>query len=84
MGALRLGGSFADVEIDTLSFDFPLQSANQLITALAEATERTGALVRTADDLQRRRIREGLEARLAPWLRGEHYAVPAPVKAASG
>lgn len=83
-GALLLGAGFAEVEIDTVSFEFPLESADELITALAEGTVRTGALLRAADDSQRRRIREHLDARLAPWRRGARYAVPAPVKIASG
>ena len=83
-GALLLGAGFADVETDTVSFDFSLRSADDLITALADGTVRTGALLRAADDSQRRRIRAHLEARLAPWRRGERYAVPAPVKIASG
>jgi SAM-dependent methyltransferase len=83
-GALLLGAGFADVEIDTVSFDLPVESADGLITALAEGTVRTGALLRAADDSQRLQIRAGLEARLARWRRDERYAVPASVKIASG
>jgi hypothetical protein len=44
-----------------------------------------GREVETAgDSLQRGRIRECLEARLAPWRRGDRYTVPAPIKMASG
>jgi 2-polyprenyl-3-methyl-5-hydroxy-6-metoxy-1,4-benzoquinol methylase len=83
-GALLRGAGFVQVEIDTVSFDFPLRSANELIAALAEGTVRTGALLRAADESQRARVRERLEARLEPWSRGDGYAVPASVMIASG
>src|SRR5262245_14571441 len=83
-GALLRGAGFVHVEIETVSFDFPLRSASELIVALAEGTVRTGALLRAADESQRSQIRERLEARLGPWSRGEGYAVPASVKIASG
>jgi SAM-dependent methyltransferase len=83
-GELLLGAGFVDVEIETVSFEFPVRSADELITALAEGTVRTGALLRAADVAQRRRILECLDARLAPWRRGDRYAVPASVKIASG
>jgi hypothetical protein len=67
-----------------LSVDFTLRSADELITALADGTVRTGALVRGADDPQRNRARESLETRLEPWQRGDTYVVPASVKIASG
>jgi hypothetical protein len=70
--------------IDTVSLDFALRSADELITALADGTVRTGALLRAADDSQRRRILASLEARLQPWQRGDGYAVPASVRIASG
>jgi hypothetical protein len=81
---LLLGAGFADVEIDTVSFDLPVESADGLITALAEGTVRTGALLRAADDGQRRQIRASLEARLEPWRRRDGYAIAAAVKIASG
>ena len=83
-GALLVGAGFAEVQLDTVSFDFPLRSADELIAALAEGTVRTGALLRAAEDSQRQRIRSELEARLAHWRRDEGYAVPASVKIASG
>jgi SAM-dependent methyltransferase len=82
--ALLLTAGFAAVRIDTISFDFQLRSAEELITALADGTVRTGALLRAADEVQRDRIRQCLEDRLAPWLRGGRYAVPATIKIASG
>jgi SAM-dependent methyltransferase len=82
--ALLRGSGFANVEIDTISLDLPVQSADDLIAALSDGTVRTGALLRAADDSQGRRIRESLEARLAPWRRHETYVVPASVKIASG
>jgi SAM-dependent methyltransferase len=83
-GGLLRGAGFADVEIEAVSFDFLLRSASELIAALVEGTVRTGALLRAADESQRARIHEGLEARLGPWSRGDGYAVPASVKIASG
>jgi SAM-dependent methyltransferase len=83
-GALLVSGGFVDVEIGTVPFDFSLRTADEVIAALAEGAVRTGALVRAADDSQRSRIRESLERRLAPWQRDDGYAVPAPVRIASG
>ena len=80
--ALLQGSGFANVEIDTISLDLPVQSADDLIAALSDGTVPRG-LLRAADDSQRRRIRESLEARLA-WRRHETYVVPASVKIASG
>jgi ubiquinone/menaquinone biosynthesis C-methylase UbiE len=81
---LLAGAGFADVEVDTVSFELPVHSADELITALAEGTVRTGALLRAADDGQRRQIRASLEARLEPWRRQDGYAIPAAVKIAGG
>ena len=83
-GALLIGAGFAGVEIGTVSIDFPLRSANELILALAEGTVRTGALLRAADGTQHRLIQDSLEERLAPLRRGDRYVVPASVKIASG
>jgi hypothetical protein len=82
--ALLRGAGFVDVAVDTISLDLAVRSADELITALAEGTVRTGALLRTADVAQRRRVRESLEARLAPWRRDDGYAVPASIRIASG
>jgi hypothetical protein len=82
--ALLLGAGFADVEIRSYTFDFPLRSGDELFTVISEATVRMGALLQTADDSQRARMRESLEQRIAPWRRGDGYAVPAPVKIAAG
>ena len=82
--ALLLGAGFADVEIRSVTFDFRLRSADELMTVVAEATVRMGALLRAGDDSQRARMRDSLEQRIAPWRRGDRYAVPAPMKIAAG
>ncbi len=82
--ALLLGAGFADVEIGSVTFDFPLHSADELMTVVAEATVRMGALLRAGDDSQRARMRESLEQRIEPWRLGDGYAVPAPMKIAVG
>jgi SAM-dependent methyltransferase len=82
--ALLVGGGFVDVEVDAVSVDVPARSADELMVALAEGTVRTGALLRAADDSQRRSIRTSLESRLAAWRRGDRYVIPASVKIASG
>ena len=74
---------FVAVSVVTVSIEFPLESAGELITALADGTVRTGALLRAADDAQRRLIRESLDAKLAEWRRGDRSLVPAPVVIAS-
>jgi ubiquinone/menaquinone biosynthesis C-methylase UbiE len=81
---LLVDSGFADVGIETVRFELPARSADQLIAALAEGTVRTGALLRAADDSQRRQIRASLEARLEPWRRDDGYAIPAAVKIVSG
>jgi hypothetical protein len=73
-----------DVKIGSVTFDFPLRSADELMTVVAEATVRMGALLREGDDSQRARMRDSLEQRIAPWRRGDRYAVPAPMKIAAG
>ena len=80
---LRSAG-FVEVSVGTIPVEFPLDSADDLITALADGTVRTGALLRAADDAQRHAIRESLNARLEAWRRADGYVVPAPVKIASG
>ena len=80
---LRSAG-FDEVSVGTTSVEFPLDSTHDLIVALADGTVRTGALLRVADDAQRRAIGESLDARLEEWRRGDRYLVPAPVTIASG
>jgi SAM-dependent methyltransferase len=75
---------FVGLEITAITVDFRLRSTEELLTALAEGTVRTGALVRAADDKQRDRVRESLEARIEPWRRGSGYVVPASIRIASG
>lgn len=82
-GLLRSAG-FAEVSVGTISIAFPVDSLDDLISALADGTVRTGALVRAADEAQRRTLRQSLDARLEEWRRGDGYVVPAPVKLASG
>jgi hypothetical protein len=74
----------ADVEVSSVTFDFSLGSADELMTVVGEATVRMGALLRAGDDSQRARMRESLERRIAPWRHGAGYAVPAPMKIAVG
>jgi SAM-dependent methyltransferase len=74
---------FEAVTLGTVSVEFPVESADGLITALTDGTVRTGALLRAADDTQRDTIRASLDARLEPWRRGDGYAIPAPVVLAS-
>lgn len=85
-GAFRslLGGAgFAEVSLSTFTIEFPVVSADGLISALEDGTVRTGALLRAADDNQRRVVRATLDARLEPWRSGDGYVIPAPVKIAS-
>jgi len=81
--ALLLGAGFADVDVGSFTFDFPLRSADELMTVVAEATVRMGALLRSGDDSQRGRVRESLEQRIGPWRRGDGYAVPTQMKIAA-
>jgi hypothetical protein len=46
---LRTAG-FVQVPVGTITVEFPLDSADDLITALADGTVRTGALLRAADE----------------------------------
>jgi SAM-dependent methyltransferase len=82
--ALLADAGFRHVEVGTVSFDVPLGSADELITALEQGTVRTGALLRAADGGQRRAVRVSIEERLAPWRREEAFVVPASVRIASG
>lgn len=82
--SLLQSAGFVEVSVGTIAVEFPLDSADDLITALADGTVRTGALLRAADDAQRRAIRESLDARLEQWRRVDRYVVPAPVKVARG
>jgi SAM-dependent methyltransferase len=82
--ALLVEAGFADVRIGAATVALRLSSADHMLAALADGTVRTGALVRAADDVQRRRVRDSLEARLEEWRRGGAYVVPAAVKIASG
>ncbi|HEY7454176.1 MAG TPA: methyltransferase domain-containing protein [Thermoleophilaceae bacterium] len=82
--SLLRGAGFAQVSVETTAVEFPLESADDLIGALADGTVRTGALLRAADDAQRGAIRESLETRLEEWRRGDAYLIPAPVKIARG
>jgi hypothetical protein len=82
--ALLLGAGFADVDVGLFTSDFPVRSADELMTVVAEATVRMGALLRDGDISQRGRVRESLEQRIDPWRRGDGYAVPASMKIAAG
>ena len=82
--ALLQNAGFAEVQIDAISLELPLDSAEDLVAGLVEGTVRTGALLRAANEAQGALIRESLEVRLEPWRRGASYAVPASVKIASG
>lgn len=81
---LLLGAGFTDVDIGSVTFDFSVRSADELMTLVAEATVRMGALLRAGDDSQRARMRESLAPRIAPWRRGDRYAVPASMKIGAG
>jgi len=81
---LIVGAGFVDVRIESVTFDFSLRSADELMTVVAEATVRMGALLRAGDDSQRARMRESLEQRIDPWRHGDGYEVPAPMKIAAG
>ena len=67
-----------------MTLDFRLRSADDLMTLVAEATVRMGALLRAGDYSQRVRMRDSLEERIAPWRRGDGYSVPAAMKIAAG
>ena len=82
--ALLEDAGFEAVTVDAIAVEIPVASANELITALAEGTVRVGAALRAADDQQRDRMRESLDERLTEWRRGDGFAVPAPMKLASG
>jgi len=82
--ALLEDAGFEAVAVESLPIEIPVASGDELITALAEGTVRVGAALRAADDAQRDRMREALEERLAEWRRGSGFAVPAPMKLASG
>ena len=82
--ALLDGAGFVDVEIGSVTLQFRLHSVEELMTLVAEATVRMGALLRAGDDSQRNRIRESLEQQISPWRRGDGYAVPASMKIAAG
>ena len=82
--ALLQNAGFAEVQIDAISLELPLGSAEDLVAGLVEGTVRTGALLRAANEAQGALIRQSLEVRLEPWRRGASYAVPASVKIASG
>lgn len=81
--SLLRNAGFVQASLTTISVEFPLDSADELITALADGTVRTGALIRAADEAQLHAMRESLDARLEEWRRGHRYLVPAPVKVAS-
>jgi SAM-dependent methyltransferase len=83
VGLLRDAG-FSEVQIDAISFEVSLRSAEDLIAGLVEGTVPTGALLRAANEAQGALIRESLEVRLEPWRRGATYTVPASIKIASG
>ena len=63
--ALLEDAGFEAVAVDAIAVEIPVASANELITSLADGTVRVGAALRAADDMQRDRMRESLEERLA-------------------
>jgi SAM-dependent methyltransferase len=81
---LLADAGFRDIELGSITFEIPVRSAEELITALADGTVRTGALLRAAEDEQRARVRGSLERRLEPWRRGDSFAVPISMKIVSG
>ena len=82
--ALLEDAGFDSVAVDSIPTEIPVASADELITALAEGTVRTGAALRAADDAQRNDMRAALEERLGEWRRGSGFVLPSPMKLASG
>ena len=82
--ALLEDAGFEAVAVDAIAVEIPVASANELITSMADGTVRVGAALRAADDKQRDRMVVSLEERLAEWRSGCGFAVPAPMKLASG
>jgi SAM-dependent methyltransferase len=82
--ALLRDAGFTEVQVDAMSLELPLRSAEDLIAGLVEGTVRTGALLRAASEAQSALIRESLEVRLEPWRRGSSFVVPASIKIARG
>ena len=82
--ALLEDAGFEAVAVDAIAIEIPVTSTNELIVAVAEGTVRVGAALRAAHDRQRDRMRQALEERLAKWRVGSGFAVPAPMKLASG
>jgi ubiquinone/menaquinone biosynthesis C-methylase UbiE len=82
--ALLEDAGFEAVTVEAIAVEIPVASASELITALADGTVRVGAALRAADDAQRERLRATLEERLGEWRSGDGFAVPAPMKLASG
>jgi ubiquinone/menaquinone biosynthesis C-methylase UbiE len=82
--ALLEDAGFEAVAVEAIAAEIPVASAEELITALAEGTVRVGSALRAADEAQRDRMRELLEERLSEWRREDGFAVPAPMKLASG
>jgi SAM-dependent methyltransferase len=81
---LLVGADFADVHVETVAFDHPLRSSDELYFAMLKGTVRTAALLRAADQRQREQVRESLSARLAPYRRDDAFAVPVSVKIGAG
>jgi ubiquinone/menaquinone biosynthesis C-methylase UbiE len=82
--ALLEDAGFEDVSVGGIAAEIPVASPDELITALTEGTVRVGAALRAADEAGRERMERALEQRLSEWRRGPGYAIPAPMKLASG
>jgi ubiquinone/menaquinone biosynthesis C-methylase UbiE len=81
--ALLVGAGFDDVHVETLAFEHPLGSSDELFFGILEGTVRMAALLRAATDIERERVRKALEDRLAPYREDGGYAAPVSVKIGS-
>ena len=81
---LLAGSGFGNPEVESVTFDHRLGSADELYVAMLEGTVRTAALLRGVSEAERDEVRRALERRLAPYRTESGFDVPVSVKIASG
>jgi SAM-dependent methyltransferase len=81
---LLSGAGFADVTVDTVTFDHAVPSAEYLWNGLLSGTVRTSSLVSGQPEETRRQIRSALDECLRDYQREDGLELPVSVKLAHG
>jgi SAM-dependent methyltransferase len=82
--ALLTDAGFADVAVDTVAFDFPVTTADELWDGMRTGTVRTGVLLDVLPEPVLREVRAAFDRKMLDHRRGDRFELPISVKLARG